>query len=444
MATTSAGRDPGPAGPRPVSLPAAASHSRWARRAAVTALLLLTALGLTTAGVNGWAEYHFRAAKADLARFHFADARRHLDQSLRVWPQSARVHFLAARTARRVGDLEAAEKHLQFCQDRAAIPADDIILERMLIRCQRGQINEVQPALRDLVEKNHPDSLLILESMTRSYAVQMRFADIDGLLTIWRERDPDSVLALFFDAWVREQLGPREEAVQGYREVLARDPDNDEARLRLGNLLLERAQPQEALDLLQELVRRNPDNLAVKVRLARAWHDLGRLDDARQLLDDILARQPDYAFALTARGRIALQQGQPDVAERFLRKSEEIDRSDYQTVFLLHQALERQQKMEEAKTVEKRLKQLDADIRRVHDLIAIDLQRQPDDPELHVKIGTLYLRAGETHEGLRHLNEALKADPLYPRAHQELAKYFESVGDVQRAQRHRRLAEQIR
>src|SRR5262245_14764030 len=108
MATTSAGRDPVPAGSRPVSLPSPAHRPRWSRRTAAAALLLLIALGLATAAVNGWAEYHFRAAQADLDRLHFLDARRHLDQCLKVWPHSARVNFLAARTARRLGDLESA------------------------------------------------------------------------------------------------------------------------------------------------------------------------------------------------------------------------------------------------------------------------------------------------------------------------------------------------
>jgi tetratricopeptide (TPR) repeat protein len=445
MATTLPGRDPAPAGQRPAALPAIAGRRRrWARRGAAAALLALAALGLVTAGVNGWAEYHFRAAKRENERFHFQNARRHIDQTRRVWPNSARVNFLAARTARRFGDLDAAERHLALCQDRAAIPDDDIVLERMLIRCQRGDVRDVEPALRDLIEKKHPDSALIFEAMARTYALQVRFFELDNLLALWLERDPNNTLALFFQAWVREQLGPREEAVTGYCTVLDRDPDNDEARLRLANLLLERSLPKEAFDLLQELARRNPDNVTVKVRLARAWHDLGELDRAQALLDDVLEREPNYAFALTARGRLALQQGQPEVAETFLRRSLQIDRSDYQTVFLLHQSLERQNKTEAAKKVEGQVILLGADLRHLHDIVTTEIPLRRDDPAVYVEAGVLCLRIGDTSEGLRWFGEALKLDPLYPRAHAELAKHFEAAGDAQRARRHRQLAEQTR
>lgn len=416
-----------------------ARSTRRVRWLLVVLLSLFVGLGAAATVVHLRAEYHYRQAQQAFDRLRLLRARDHIDTTLATWPRSFRVNFLAARIARRVGDLERAEKYLQICQDLVG-PREEIFLERLLIRAQNGETDEVQPALRDLVQKNHPDSGLILEALARGYAFLFRFVDLDFVLHMWLEREPDNLLAHFFQAWSHEQLGARDDAVIEYRRIVERDPENDEARLRLANLLIDKSQPAEAIEHLQIVIRRHPENLAAKVRLALSLHDLGQLDEAERILTEVLESEPEYAPALTARGRIALQLNQVELATEYLQKAASIDRADYTTWFLLHQALERQDRPEELAKVSERLKVLEADTRRLHDIVVVQNSQRPNDPALHVEVGAILLRSGEKEEGLRWLQQALKIDPLYPRAHMELAKYFEAHGDAKRATHHRRMA----
>lgn len=441
--TVTTGRDSVGSESRPPNSPQPPDRGRsqrWLRRVTVALLLLFIALGLFAVSVHVWAEYHFRLAEREIQRVQLIRARRHIDKCLQIWPQSYRVNFLAARLSRRLGDLDQAEKHLQICQNLAG-HREEIFLERLLIRAQSGEPDAVLPALRDLVQKNHPDSNLILESLARGYAMLFRFADLDIVLHQWLEREPDSLVALVFRAWAHEQLGARHDALQDYRAILEKDPGNDEARLRLASLLIEKSQPEEAHEHLQIIVRRHPDNLVAKVRLALSLHDMGHIEEADRYLHDVLEAEPNSAAALTARGRIALQMNRVEEAAAFLRRSLEVDKTDYTTTFLLHQALERLgDQSEEFAEITKRLRSLEADTRRLHTLIIEQNAALAHDPAVHVEIAAILFRAGDKQEGLRWIQQALRLDPQFPKAHAELAKYYQAQGDAMRAQHHRRLA----
>ena len=74
------------------------------------------------------------------------------------------------------------------------------------------------------------------------------------------------------------------------------------------------------------------------------------------------------------------------------------------------------------------------------------VEQAPDSARLWISLGAAYLGnpilAGEEQQlkALSAFQQALKIDPLYPRAHMELAKYFEAHGDAKRATHHRRMA----
>src|SRR4051812_10658221 len=90
------------------------SLGKWLGRRyrAVALLLVLLLLPGAGAGVYAYALREWKAAQVDLRDGRHAEARRHLDFCMRVWPRSVSVRILAARAARFGGDFERAEAHL--------------------------------------------------------------------------------------------------------------------------------------------------------------------------------------------------------------------------------------------------------------------------------------------------------------------------------------------
>src|SRR5688500_14746420 len=79
-----------------------------------SALLALTGYATYRVVLHYRASHHYLAAQDALARRDLAQAMFHLRNSLSVQPNSLAARFLAAQTARRLGDLQEAERHLKL------------------------------------------------------------------------------------------------------------------------------------------------------------------------------------------------------------------------------------------------------------------------------------------------------------------------------------------
>ncbi len=148
--------------------------SRPRRALAVLALLALIALAAWPLGQAGLAAYHLRAGRRAVALYHNPQAQDHLQACLRLRPREPEALLLAARVARRVGSFELAGQCLDRCQDVG--DAEALVLERVLLRAARGEVDEVSAYCRARVETDHPAAPLVREALaaglTRAYRLQ--------------------------------------------------------------------------------------------------------------------------------------------------------------------------------------------------------------------------------------------------------------------------------
>src|SRR5205823_3225847 len=123
--------------------------------------------------------------------------------------------------------------------------------------------------------------------------------------------------------------------------------------------------------------------------------------------------------------------------EKWLRQACELEPGDYRAHYQLSQCLEHQGKEADARALLPKLDQIDADLRRIHEILVVRLAETPHDPALYMEVGVLCLRAGQDAEGLHWLNEALEEDPHHEPTHRALADYFDKHGNPALAARHR-------
>jgi predicted Zn-dependent protease len=406
-----------------------------ARGLVALGLLGLLGSGLYFATVHLIAWSHYRAAQEALARRDFAQARMHLADCLKVWPNSSRAHFLAARAARQAGDLDAAEEELGSCQ-RLGDLADDTTVEWALLLAQRGKLTEVEEFLRKRLHEGHPDSVLILETLSQELMWTHRYIDARQLLDLWLRHRPEELEALVRRGWVAEHLFDYPAAISDYTQALTIDPGKDNIRLRLAEILLQQNRAKDALAHLQQLRERQPGNSAVAVSLARCRRRLGQVDEARQLLDQLLTERPRDLEALSERGALALEVGQPADAESWLRTALSQDPHNRQVNYSLCQCLQRLGKHDEAQTYLAKLRQIDDELKRMGQVVG-EVMKRPHDPALRCEAGVIFLRNGKPEDGLHWLITALQEDPRHRPTHQALAEYYERIGNKEQAARHR-------
>jgi uncharacterized protein HemY len=86
------------------------------------------------------------------------------------------------------------------------------------------------------------------------------------------------------------------------------------------------------------------------------------------------------------------------------------------------------------------MKQIDADLKRLHEIITADMVQRPHNAALHYEAGMIALRTGAVPDAVRWFESALREDPRHGPSHQALADYYEGIGEPARAAQHRELA----
>lgn len=410
------------------------------RGLAIAFLLVFIGGGVALAGAYLWSAYHLRAARAAMERYHTTDAIAHLQSCLMVRPHDPEALLLAARAARRTGGFDDADRYLDQYQEVRGKDDEDLVLERVLVRAERGELDSVSSYCFSLIDQNHPASVLVLEALTRGYMRMYRLHESERALNEWLERQPEDPEAFILQGQLHELRIRSQDAIASYRRALTIDPELDEARLRLVSALMQLGLAEETLPHLEYLSRRFPNNLMVRVNLARARDRMGHTEEAEQILQEVLARQPNYPPALAERGKLAVRDGRTVEAEKWLRQAVALEPSDYQARYQLSLCLEKNGKPEEARQEEVRRQQVEEDMKRIQEISTILMQQAPHNAQLHYEAGTIALRAGSIEEGLRWLRSALKEDPHHQPTHKALMEHYQRMGDFRRAAQHRREA----
>jgi tetratricopeptide (TPR) repeat protein len=420
------------------------SWLRWwfsrMRRPRAWAALLFVAIGLALAAPHLAALYSWRAAEQALARHRPREAASHLELCLRVWPRSAATHLSAARAARLLEDYGAAEQHLLECQRLEGKSSEASLFEWALLKAENGDVSSVEEYLLAQTRDDPVRADLVFEAVAAGYLRLYRIFEAMRCLELCLEHDPENLRALYLRGRVWERVHAYPKAASDYQEVVARDPDHDDARLRLANCRLENGQPAEALSHLEELRRRQPDNPEVLVRLAFTWNALGRLGPSLELIDKVLADHPDMPSALSARGQLAFQAERPAEAEHWLRQAIAANPFDRTAHYVLQQSLEQQQKQAEAEAQKIELNRVEETIERMLAIMNRLMPKTPHNPALHHELGTILMRMGKEEMALTWYQSALREDPGFRPAHESLAQYYERVGDVEQATLHRKRA----
>ncbi len=407
---------------------------------ALTAAVLLSLI-LGAAGVNLWAWRHFREGNRLVEQQQFAKAYPHYAQCLGVWRWSAATHFLAGRTARRAGLYQEAEQHLAECeqlQGDATGDAVQLALERLLLQAQSGDIGEVEQALWGYVNKDKPETPLILEAMARGYARMLRLGTAMRCLRMLLEREPDNLEGLVLRGKIQEGGGEPREAGKDYRHALALDPERVEVHLGLARLMVS-DNPQEARSHLEQVLARQPDNVDALVGLGEVYWTLGEPEKARPIFDAVVAKDPENSRALAGLGLLTLAADDTKEAEALLRKAIAADPANRDAHHQLYVCLG-QQPGREAETAAQgeTFRRVETDLKRLAELASKEMTRKPNDPNLHYEMGDIYLRNGKPEVGVRWLYSALKLDPTHQPSHKALYDYYKRTGQADKAEQHRK------
>src|SRR5207244_4473169 len=172
---------------------------------------------------------------------------------------------------------------------------DDVRIEQLLLTSAMGEASDfAESLLWTQAHENAARREAILEALTQGALATGRLHHARQALDEWLSQPTTDGRPYYWRGIVLEQFGgPQEDqAVRDFEQAVRLDPDTDDYRFRLGELLLKRSRAADAVGPFEELHRRRADNVDAAVGLARCRFALGDLDAAGRLLDEALARDP--------------------------------------------------------------------------------------------------------------------------------------------------------
>lgn len=133
-----------------------------------------------------------------------------------------------------------------------------------------------------------PRELLAVTSMIH----ENRLQKAEKLVRYFLKRHPEHVEGMRLLAQIGNELDVLTDAEFLLESCIEFDPDYDQARYDLANLLLKMQKFERAHSQCQQLLDRHPENLAFKALLANAAAGIGDHHNAIELYDEVLARSP--------------------------------------------------------------------------------------------------------------------------------------------------------
>jgi tetratricopeptide (TPR) repeat protein len=384
------------------------------------------------------AKANWQAAHEAIAVREYPQALAHITSCLEKWPFNAELHFLAARTCRRAGDLNTAQAHLARAQ-ALLWPEPQIILEAQLLRAQAGDVWEVENRLLEKLNTRPPEEVFILEALVSGLMVNDRLDDVLFLTSTWIDSFPEDWLPRIYRGNAQLRLGKTEEAIQDFQRVLELKPDHPESHLALAIILADSGQFEKALPHFQASISRQAEDARVLFGLAFCQYSLGQNQEARLALSQLFAQNKEHPAGTFLQAKIELAEDAPELAYQWLKKADELAPKEVDVTNALMQVCRQLGKTQEADKYQRLLEEIRA---RNADLskLASEVKSRPEDAALRFQLGMACLKLGRDQEASHWFQGILWKNPKHLPTLNALTHYYESKGNQKMADHYRRKA----
>lgn len=250
----------------------------------------------------------------------------------------------------------------------------------------------------------------------------------------------------------REFVKAREKA----ELVLRKEPDNQQALLLQGGILLGERKTEQAIVLLEKLLPRNEKDVELYTLLAMAYRQLGDLASTENILQKGAANNPRSIHLYLSLANCYSEQKQPEKVEGMLKKVVALEPDKPEHVFRLAAFLWHEGRKADADTLlqgiaakekdkEERWAEVAAfylsrqQVDKGRELLLAGLRQNKKSFRLRFLLKEAYLAQGDVGKAIAVLGECLTLDqdnPAYMLAQRGLAELYYRLGNVEEAERY--------
>jgi tetratricopeptide (TPR) repeat protein len=300
------------------------------------------------------------------------------------------VFLLRSHDESRQGDIEGIYKRGIAAAEPVEIPRAYTALAGYYYSHDR--MDEAVATLKEGIEKAD-DKLDLIYTLARFYTAQGEVQKADALIVQATTTKPDEARPYLILSAYRDRNGDLDGALEAARKAVEVEPDNEAARLREAEVVIEigvkekqEEQIQEGRRLVEDLLEKEPDNPGGLLIKAKVDLFEKKLDDAVAALRSAISSRPEWAQAHFVLGTALAMKGDQTGARSELARALEIDASLLQARRVLAQVHAGLRENEYAVEEGRRY-----------------LRERPDDVQLRILVAQSLLRMGKGEEAEREL-----------------------------------------
>ncbi|MBW2466689.1 MAG: tetratricopeptide repeat protein [Deltaproteobacteria bacterium] len=173
---------------------------------------------------------------------------------------------------------------------------DEAVLMKASLAHREGRLDEAAKGYLDVLQRK-PDRVEVLNALGTVFLHQSRPHEAREVFEKAVNLNPSYLPACYNLAWLKQRENDHKGAIDIYRSMLAKQPDNGLTWNNLGVAYRESGDPDETLSCFQKAVGFAPD-------MAEAWNNLGVAQDEFNMPEDAaesygkaIAIRPDYGSA---------------------------------------------------------------------------------------------------------------------------------------------------
>ncbi len=266
-------------------------------------------------------------------------------------------------------------------------------------------------------------------------------------------------------AWDLAASGKQAQAIQLLQQIVRSDPDNPDAHLLLGSLLMEQGDKAESIEQLTAGVRLRPGSEEAQNALGEAYKKFGDTAAAQTAFEKAVALKPDDGIAQSNLGQVLFEQGNIAEAEKhldraisLLNSSDDAADAHYlraKTYLAQGEAQQAIKQLEQAVAIRANFAEAWSDLGQARKSLLDDagalaayqraVASNPQDAVAQYRLGAEYLRQDKPHPALEHLRRAYELNRADQSTLNALQMALRQEGDIQGANRvKQQLAELLR
>lgn len=356
---------------------------------------------------------------AEAAAGDFLKARQSLRTADRLQPTTGMPLFMQVRVNFFLKDMETLKSNLREAADR--FPRDAqlhtalarFLAERNLFVLALAEAMRSQQGADDW---NSRVQLAVLENTVGAYEDATRNA-----LAVEQDHDlPEQVrgVAAGIAGLSYESVHQPEQAARYLREAIQIDPSQNNSYLALADLFEQTHRYADAVDVLKQARANVRDSAAILLPLGT---DLVRAEHYKEgvaVLRGLLRKAPNTAEAYISIADAVRKMGEPAQEVTALRDLEH-HKPDYP---MIHVLLARAM-----------LNQQPADYPKILDELSTATKDAPNDPDVFLLQGKVYVALGRYGEALPALRRSIELRPTEPSPYYQLARVYQKLGQPQMA-----------